>query len=98
MTGDGPVMVPDPKYRELQQESVRSFEWVAGIGTGNSVKTPTWGETFGYCARVLGVNFRIGLWELSALGFLNTNNARDIVFYSLGMKQFLEQAEALKNG
>jgi hypothetical protein len=103
MTGTGPTMEPEPKYRELQTESVGFFEWVANMGAKPETeeqraeamkRTPTWGETFGYCARVLGVNYRIGMWELGALGMLNTNNARDVVFYSLGLKQWLDEVNA----
>jgi hypothetical protein len=104
MTGDGPTVHVAQQYRELQTESVRYFEWVASMGAKETPEekaerlkqhpTPKYAELFGYCGRVLGVNYRVGLWELSALGMLDTNNGRDLVFYSLGLKQFLEQAEA----
>jgi hypothetical protein len=58
--------------------------------------TPKYVQLFGYCGRLLGVNYRVGLCELSALGMLDTNNGRDLVFYSLGLRDFLDQQTAQK--
>jgi hypothetical protein len=51
-----------------------------------------------YRAEVLGVNNRVGVWELSALGMVTTANFSEIIFYSLGLKWRMDQVAAQKDG
>jgi hypothetical protein len=108
MTGAGPVFEPKPEYHEIQKASLRFFEWIMELATVPEKETeqekdarleraPKDIDSMRYVASVMGINYRVGLWELSVLGIIDTAKVSTLIFHSLGLKQRLDQIEASKN-
>ena len=107
MTSEGPAFETETKYRDLQNESVRFFLWAWELCSVPEHETeaerkarveraPSDQDSLAYFARVMSVNYRMGLWEMSALGMVDTSKVADLIFYSLGLKQRVDEIEAQK--
>lgn len=96
MTGAGVELEPLPEYAELQQLAEEFFDWSLGTCNEDGTKKvrKTWGQCFEYVSKVLAINYHLGLWELSALGILTTENHRRVIGASIGFPDKLAQEVA----
>lgn len=90
MKKGAPTLETSERYQELAAESEGYAEWCAGNGT------KPWIEVMAFIAKCLGLNYHVGLEEVSALGILDTQNGMNVIEAIVGVIDYREMEQLKK--
>lgn len=91
MHSGGPSLEVTEEYAAICQMAA---EWYKAAAVGDF--SPTYLQAFNFAVALLSVNYRLGPWEISALGLLDTRTTMDVVDAGIGVPLIAAEVESKK--